>query len=105
MRLTFDDFGLPFPGDVQVGSFSGRFSLDDDGLIEWIELDGYRPADRSWEAETVTVYPGDQLYDLLADPLLKAFADEIEAREAANRPYVDPYAEHRLSAAQMGVGR
>lgn len=100
----FEEIGLSINGSaVTVGSFNGRFATDDDGLVDWIELDGYATVGRSHEPGTITLPADDPLYERLAEKLLTEFADEIAEREADSRPYIDRYADFRFDKQHYGV--
>lgn len=98
MILHFNEICLPI-GEIQAGFFGGQFYYDPEcEQIEYIELE-----DAGERGKVAVIDHGHWLFKRLAPVLLKEFATIIADRIAADQPYVDRYAEHRLSKAQMGV--
>ena len=98
MILHFNEINLPI-GDIVSGDFNGQFYYDQqDRQIAYIQLD-----DAVKPGKVSVIDHGHWLFKRLAPVLLKEFATIIADRIAADQPYVDRYADFRLSKAQIGL--
>jgi hypothetical protein len=107
LTISFEDLPLYQDAFLTTGYVTGSavVSYDEDDLSDWtverIELEAYGPPLISRGPQTAVLTSEHPLWNAIE----AALKPRIEAAIEEATPYVDPNAEHRLSASQLGVGR